>query len=302
VKDTKNAPFLYYNTKRKIFKGLFENFFAKVSFFMGLFQNCKRIVIKVGSSTLTHATGQLDLRRIENLAKTLSDLKNTGKEVILVSSGAVSAGIAKSGLGHRPVSLEEKQAMASIGQSELMKIYDRFFSDWGHKVAQILMTRDVVDNPVRRSAAENTFNTLLKMGCIPIVNENDAVSTDELTKFGGNDILSAHVANLCRADILINLSDIDGLYDSDPRKNANARFIERVDDIDKILDCAGGAGTDRGTGGMEAKLTAAKMVTENGIPMFIMNGKAPEILYRLLDGEHVGTYFTAKANKEGRNP
>ena len=269
---------------------------------MGLFQNCKRIVIKVGSSTLTHATGQLDLRRIENLAKTLSDLKNTGKEVILVSSGAVSAGIAKSGLGHRPVSLEEKQAMASIGQSELMKIYDRFFSDWGHKVAQILMTRDVVDNPVRRSAAENTFNTLLKMGCIPIVNENDAVSTDELTKFGGNDILSAHVANLCRADILINLSDIDGLYDSDPRKNANARFIERVDDIDKILDCAGGAGTDRGTGGMEAKLTAAKMVTENGIPMFIMNGKAPEILYRLLDGEHVGTYFTAKANKEGRNP
>ena len=299
MKDTKNAPFLYYNTKRKIFKGLFENFFAKVSFFMGLFQNCKRIVIKVGSSTLTHATGQLDLRRIENLAKTLSDLKNTGKEVILVSSGAVSAGIAKSGLGHRPVSLEEKQAMASIGQSELMKIYDRFFSDWGHKVAQILMTRDVVDNPVRRSAAENTFNTLLKMGCIPIVNENDAVSTDELTKFGGNDILSAHVANLCRADILINLSDIDGLFDSDPRKNANARFIERVDDIDKILDFAGGAGTDRGTGGMEAKLTAAKMVTENGIPMFIMNGKAPEILYRLLDGEHVGTYFTAKAKKEG---
>ena len=299
MKDTKNAPFLYYNTKRKIFKGLFENFFAKVSFFMGLFQNCKRIVIKVGSSTLTHATGQLDLRRIENLAKTLSDLKNTGKEVILVSSGAVSAGIAKSGLGHRPVSLEEKQAMASIGQRELMKIYDRFFSDWGHKVAQILMTRDVVDNPVRRSAAENTFNTLLKMGCIPIVNENDAVSTDELTKFGGNDILSAHVANLCRADILINLSDIDGLFDSDPRKNANARFIERVDDIDKILDFAGGAGTDRGTGGMEAKLTAAKMVTENGIPMFIMNGKAPEILYRLLDGEHVGTYFTAKAKKEG---
>lgn len=300
MEKTKNAPFLYYNTKRGIFKGLFEKFFRESEFFMGLFQNCKRIVIKVGSSTLTHATGQLDLRRIENLAKTLSDLKNTGKEVILVSSGAVSAGIAKSGLGHRPVSLEEKQAMASIGQSELMKIYDRFFSDWGHKTAQILMTRDVVDNPVRRTAAENTFNTLLKMGCIPIVNENDAVSTDELTKFGGNDILSAHVANLCRADILINLSDIDGLYDSDPRKNENARFIDRVDDIDKILDYAGGAGTDRGTGGMEAKLTAAKMVTENGIPMFIMNGKDPEILYKLLDGDHVGTYFTAR-KKEGKN-
>ena len=264
---------------------------------MGLFQNCRRVVIKVGSSTLTHPTGALDLRRIEKLAKTLSDLKNTGKEVVLVSSGAVSAGIAKSALGHRPYSLEEKQAMASIGQSELMKIYDRFFSDWGHKVAQILMTRDVIDNPVRREAAENTFNTLLRMGCIPIVNENDAVSTDELTKFGGNDILSAHVANLCRADILINLSDIDGLYDSDPRKNHDARFIERVEDIDDILSFAGGAGTERGTGGMEAKLTAAKMVTENGIPMFIMNGRDPAILYELLDGKRVGTYFTAKPQK-----
>ena len=261
---------------------------------MSLFKNCHRVVVKVGTSTLTHATGQLNLRRIEALSKTLSDLKNTGMQVVLVSSGAVSAGVAKIGLGHRPATLEEKQAMASIGQSELMKLYDRFFSDYGHKVAQILMTRDVVDNVVRRTAAENTFNTLLEMGCIPIVNENDAVSTDELTKFGGNDILSAHVANLCGADILINLSDIDGLYDSDPRKNPDAKFIERVEDIDAILGFAGGAGTDRGTGGMEAKLTAAKMVTENGIPMFIMNGSDPEILYRLLDGEHVGTYFTAK--------
>ena len=261
---------------------------------MGLFKNCKRIVVKVGSSTLTHATGQLNLRRIESLVKVLSDLKNTGMEVVLVSSGAVSAGIAKSALGHRPYSLEEKQAMASIGQSELMKIYDKFFSVFGHKVAQILMTRDVIDNPIRRTAAENTFNTLLRMGCIPIVNENDAVSTDELTKFGGNDILSAHVANLCRAEMLINLSDVEGLYDSDPRKNPEAKLVSRVENIDDILSFAGGAGTDRGTGGMEAKLTAAKMVTENGIPMFIMNGSDPEILYRLLDGECVGTYFTAK--------
>ena len=264
-----------------------------------MFQNCKRIVVKVGSSTLTHSTGQLNLRRIEALVKVLSDLRNTGKEVILVSSGAVSAGIAKSALGHRPYSLEEKQAMASIGQSELMKIYDKFFSVFGHKVAQILMTRDVIDNPVRRNAAENTFNTLLRMGCIPIVNENDAVSTDELTKFGGNDILSAHVANLCRAEILINLSDVDGLYDSDPRKSPDARLVERVESIDEILSFAGGAGTDRGTGGMEAKLTAAKMVTENGIPMFIINGSDPEILYRLLDGEKVGTYFTAKKRNGG---
>ncbi len=261
---------------------------------MSFFENYERIVVKVGSSTLTHSSGRLNLRRIELLAKTLSDLKNSGKEVILVTSGAVSAGIVKAGLGHRPESLEEKQAMASIGQSELMKIYDRFFSDYGHKVGQILMTRDVVDNPVRRVAAENTFNTLLRMGCVPIVNENDAVSTDELVKFGGNDILSAHVANLCHADALINLSDIDGLFDSDPRKNPDAKFIARVDDVDAILSFAGGAGTDRGTGGMEAKLTAAKMVTSNGIPMFIMNGSDPEILYRLLDGESVGTCFVAK--------
>ena len=261
---------------------------------MSFLKNCNIIVVKVGSSTLTHASGSLNLRRIERLAKTLSDLKNAGKEIILVSSGAVSAGIAKAGLGHRPTSLEEKQAMASIGQSELMKIYDRFFSDYGHKVGQILMTRDVVDNPIRRTAAENTFNTLLRMGCIPIVNENDAVSTDELVKFGGNDILSAHVANLCRADLLINLSDVEGLFDSDPRKNPDAKLVSRVDNIDEILNFAGGAGTDRGTGGMEAKLTAAKMVTSNGIPMFIMNGSDPEILYRLLDGERVGTYFAAQ--------
>ena len=261
---------------------------------MSFFEKCARIVVKVGSSTLTHDSGRLNLRRIESLAKTLSDLKNAGKEVVLVSSGAVSAGVAKAGLGHRPETLEEKQAMASIGQSELMKIYDRFFSDYGHKIGQILMTRDVVDNPIRRTAAENTFNTLLRMGCIPIVNENDAVSTDELVKFGGNDILSAHVANLCHADVLINLSDIDGLFDSDPRKNPQAKLVERVEDIDAILSFAGGAGTERGTGGMEAKLTAAKMVTENGIPMFIMNGSDPEILYRLLDGEHVGTYFVAR--------
>lgn len=260
---------------------------------MGLFKNCKRVVVKVGSSTLTHSTGQLNLRRIEAIVKVLSDLKNGGKEIILVSSGAVSAGIAKSGLGHRPISLEEKQAMASIGQSELMKIYDRFFSDYGHKVAQILLTRDVIEIPVRKEAAENTFNTLLRMGCIPIVNENDAVSTDELVKFGGNDILSAHVANLCSADILLNLSDIDGLYDRDPRRDPNAKFIERVENIDDILSFAEGAGTERGTGGMEAKITAARMVTEKGIPMFIMNGHDPEILYDLLDGKRVGTYFVA---------
>ena len=199
------------------------------------------------------------------------------------------------GFGRIPSTPEEKQAMAAIGQSELMKIYDRFFSDYGHTVAQILMTKEVMSTPERRAAAENTFHRLLEMNCIPVVNENDSVSTDELTKFGGNDILSAYVAELCQADLLLNLSDIDGLYDSDPRSNPDAKLIERVECIDdSIYAIAGGAGTDRGTGGMIAKLNAARMVTEQGIPMFILNGHEPEVLYTLLDGGHIGTYFTAK--------
>ena len=265
---------------------------------MGYFRDSRRIVVKVGTSTLTHSTGHLNLRQIEKLVKVLSDMKNWGMQVILVSSGAVSAGVAKMGFGRIPSLPEEKQAMAAIGQSELMKIYDRFFSDYGHTVAQILMTKDVLSNPVRKSAAENTFNRLLEMNCIPIVNENDSVSTDELTKFGGNDILSALVAQVCQADLLINLSDVDGLYDADPRSNPDARIIERVEELDDALYAkAGGAGTDRGTGGMIAKLNAAKIVTESGIPMFILNGHDPEILYVLLDGGHVGTYFCAKKNE-----
>ena len=260
---------------------------------MGYFRDSQRIVVKVGTSTLTHTTGHLNLRRIEKIVKVLSDMQNSGIRVVLVSSGAVSSGVAKAGFGRIPSTPEEKQAMAAIGQSELMKIYDRFFSDFGHTVGQILMTKDVLTNPDRRAAAENTFNRLLEMRCIPIVNENDSVSTDELTKFGGNDILSAHVARLCRADVVLNLSDVDGLYDSDPRTNPDAKLISRVDDIEGIMSLAGGAGTDRGTGGMIAKLQAAKLCTEAGIPMFILNGHDPEILYTLLDGGHVGTYFTA---------
>ena len=262
---------------------------------MAYLRDCRRIVVKVGTSTLTHATGHLNLRRIQSLVKVISDMKNSGIEMVLVSSGAVSAGVAKIGYGHIPSSPEEKQAMSSIGQSELMKLYDKFFSDYGHTVGQILMTKDVLDNPVRRAAAENTFNRLLSMHCIPIVNENDAISTDELTKFGGNDILSAHVAIVCEADLLLNLSDVDGLYDSDPRTNSDAKLIERIDSLDeRIYAIAGGAGTSRGTGGMIAKLNAAKLVTERGIPMFILNGHDPEILYTLLDGGHVGTYFPAE--------
>ena len=256
--------------------------------------NARRIVVKIGSSTLTHEDGHLNLRRIETLVKVLSDFKNAGRQVILVSSGAVSAGVAKMST-RRPINTAEKQAMAAIGQSELMKLYDQLFSAYGHTVAQILLTRDVLDNPHRRELAENTFESLLARGCVPVVNENDPVSTDELTKFGGNDILSAYVATVCHADVLINLSDVEGLYDSDPRKNPNAKLISRVDGItQEMISAAGGAGTSRGTGGMIAKLTAAGIAAEGGIPMFIMNGQNPEILYRLLDGEKVGTYFAVK--------
>ena len=255
--------------------------------------HCHRIVVKIGSSTLTHDEGHLNLRRIEALVKTLSDFKNAGKQVVLVSSGAVSAGVARLGT-HRPTCTKEKQAMAAVGQSELMKLYSRFFSDYGHTVAQILLTKDVMDNPVRRAAAEDTFNTLLEMGCVPIVNENDSISTEELN-FGGNDTLSAYVALVCHADLLVNLSDVDGLYDSDPRKNSAARLLSRVESIDDaVLAIAGGAGTERGTGGMATKLTAAKTVCAAGIPMFILNGKDPHVLYDLLDGKQIGTYFVAK--------
>ena len=265
---------------------------------MSYLRDCKRIVIKVGTSTLTHSTGHLNIRKMEKLVEVISDMKNSGIEVVLVSSGAVSAGVAKVGFGNIPSTPEEKQAFSSIGQSELMKLYDKFFSVYGHTVGQILMTKDVLDNPVRRAAAENTFSRLLAMHCIPIVNENDAISTDELTKFGGNDILSAYISLVCHAELLINLSDIDGLFDSDPRQNPDAKLISRVEKIDDDLyKIAGGAGTSRGTGGMIAKLNAARIVTEQGIPMFIINGQNPEILYELLDGGHIGTYFTADKSK-----
>ena len=260
---------------------------------MDFSKDYNRIVIKVGTSTLTHSTGALNLRRIEALVLALSDFKNAGKQIVLVSSGAVSAGIAKMNVDHRPRTVEEKQAMAAVGQSELMKIYDRFFSTYGHTVGQILMTKDVIDSPERKHAAENTFRVMLEMGCIPIVNENDSVSSEEI-KFGGNDTLSAYVSLVCGADLLINLSDIDGLYDSDPRKDPEARLVPRVPKIDeKVLAMAGGAGTERGTGGMAAKIKAAKIVTDAGIPMIIANGTDPHILYDLLMGKGLGTFFEA---------
>lgn len=261
---------------------------------MSFINNCKRIVVKIGTSTLTYSNGSLNLRRIEALVRTISDFKNAGHEVIMVSSGAVGAGYARLALSEYPSTLDLKQACAAVGQSQLMRIYDSCFSLYGHTVAQILMTKDVVENENRLLHLKNTFFSLLKMGCIPIVNENDSISSQEM-QFGGNDTLSAYVAIASEADLIINLSDIDGLYDKDPRKNPDAKLIDRVDKIDDtIRACAGGAGTARGTGGMVAKIEAAEIASNNKIPMLIINGQDPFILYQILDGKHVGTYFAAR--------
>ncbi|MBQ6613697.1 MAG: glutamate 5-kinase [Clostridia bacterium] len=257
---------------------------------MSTAKDYRRIVVKIGTSTMTHDTGKLNLHRIETLARVLSDIKNSGREVILVSSGAVSAGVARIGF-HRPTSTKEKQALAAIGQSEIMQIYSKFFSMYGHPVAQLLLTKDVVDNPVRRDAAEATLEELLAMGCVPVINENDSVSCYEI-EFGGNDRLSACVGVICHADIVINLTDIDGYYDSDPRVNPDAKLISRVERVtDEMVENAGGAGTARGTGGMQAKLLAAQMTAAAGIPMMIVNGTDPEILYNVMDGTAKGTFF-----------
>ncbi len=255
----------------------------------------KRIVVKVGTSTLTHKSGKLNFKRIEKLVMTLSDLANAGNEVVLVSSGAISAGCAKIGAEKRPEDTPGKQAMAAIGQGELMRVYEHFFSMFGHTPAQILITKEEIDNPKVRQNAQNTFNTLLSMGCVPIVNENDSVSFEEI-EFGDNDTLSAVVATVCHADLLVILSDIDGLFNADPRTDPTAQLIEVVEELtDEIKGYAGGAGTSRGTGGLVTKLHAAQITMDAGIPMYVCNGEDPAILYGIANGQRVGTYFVPKA-------
>ena len=257
-------------------------------------KDSKKIVIKVGTSTLTYDTGFINLRRVEKLARTISDLRHSGKDVILVSSGAVGVGMGKLGIKERPTCIKERQAMSAVGQGELIGIYSKFFSEYGCTASQVLLTRDIVELEIRRNNAISTLDTLLKWGVIPIINENDTVSSDEL-EFGDNDTLSAIVAELTSADLLILLSDIDGLYDSDPHKNADAKFIEQIDEItDEIMDIASGSSTNRGTGGMITKLTAAKIATKAGINMVIASGENPEIIYDILDGKKAGTLFKAQ--------
>lgn len=263
-----------------------------------LLKNKKRIVIKIGSSSLTHpATGDLNLRKIEQLVRVLSDLRGQGREVVLVSSGAIAAGRQALGYSERPKRLEEKQAFAAVGQARLMMVYQKLFSEYNQTAAQILMTKFTMTNDTARFNAENTFNELLKLGTIPIVNENDTVSTNEI-QFGDNDRLSALVAALIGADALLLMSDIDGLYTDDPNKNSDAKFIPMVEKLTPEL-LAMGKGTDSsvGTGGMSAKLIAAQIATNGGTDMIIANADDLNVIYRIMDGAEEGTLFAASRDE-----
>ena len=254
----------------------------------------KRIVVKIGTSTLAHPSGLLNIRRVEELCRVLSDLKNAGHEIILVSSGAIGMGAGKLSLPHRPEDTPTKQAAAAVGQCELMYTYDKAFAEYNHTVAQILLTAADVDHPDRFQNFHNTMRRLLDLKALPIINENDTVATEEMG-IGDNDTLAAVVAVSMEADLLILLSDIDGLYTADPRKDPKARLIPVVESIGPEIEAlADGAGSDLGTGGMATKVKAAKMVTDAGCDMVITNGARPELLYDIAEGKAVGTRFKAK--------
>ena len=252
-----------------------------------------RITVKVGTSTLTHATGHLNIRRVDRLCRVLSDIKNAGHEVILVSSGAIGMGVGKLSLKERPRDIPTKQAVAAVGQCELMYTYDRAFSEHNHVVAQILLSAYDVEDTERRQNFHNTIFRLLEMGALPIINENDTIATEELG-IGDNDTLSAIVAVSANADLLVLLSDIDGLYTADPHLDPDASLLPEVHGVTpEIIALAGGKGSALGTGGMATKLRAAQIANDAGIDMLIVNGVDPDVLYRIIDGEPVGTRFIA---------
>lgn len=257
-----------------------------------------RIVVKVDTSTLAHPTGRLNIQRMEKLCKVLSDLKNMGHEIILVSSGAIAMGFGKLNLSERPKDVPTKQASAAVGQCELMYIYDKLFTEYNHTVAQLLITApDIEEGGVRKQNFHNTLARLLELGALPVINENDTISTEEFG-IGDNDTLSAIVAVTIQADLLILLSDIDGLFDGDPRKNPDAKLIDTVEKIDEhIISLGGGSGSNLGTGGMATKLRAAQMATAAGCEMVIANGQSPEVLYDVAAGKRVGTRFLAKRDE-----
>lgn len=254
-----------------------------------------RTVIKVGTSTLTHKTGNINIRHIEELCKVISDLKNAGEEIILVSSGAIGMGIGRLSLREKPTDMPTKQAAAAVGQCELMYTYDKYFSEYGHTIAQILLTGSDLDNRQRNQNIRNTINRLLQMGALPVINENDTVATEEIS-VGDNDTLAAIVTVANECNRLVLLSDIDGLYTSDPRKNPDSELIPEVFEItDEIMALGGDAGSSLGTGGMHTKLNAAKLCTESGADMIIANGSDPKILYDIFENKKVGTHFIKKA-------
>lgn len=257
-----------------------------------------RIVVKVGTSTLAHPTGRLNIQRMEKLCKVLSDLKNMGHEIILVSSGAIAMGFGKLNLSERPKDVPTKQASAAVGQCELMYIYDKLFTEYNHTVAQLLITApDIEEGGVRKQNFHNTLARLLELGALPVINENDTISTEEFG-IGDNDTLSAIVAVTIQADLLILLSDIDGFFNGDPRKNPDAKLIDTVEKIDEhIISLGGGSGSNLGTGGMATKLRAAQMATAAGCEMVIANGQSPEVLYDVAAGKRVGTRFLAKRDE-----
>jgi glutamate 5-kinase len=253
-----------------------------------------RIVIKTGTSTLAHTTGRLNIKRTNKICQVISDLKNEGHEIILVSSGAIAMGVGKLLLTEKPKDIPTKQAAAAVGQCELMYTYDRIFKIYNHTVAQMLITKSDFDSEERHINISNTLSKLLELNVLPIINENDTIATDEI-KVGDNDTLSAYVATSAKADLLIILSDINGLYSADPRKDESAVLIPVVDEItEEIKALGGGKGSSLGTGGMHTKLNAAEICTKNGIDMIITNGSNPEVLYDIADGKQIGTRFIGK--------
>ncbi len=267
-----------------------------------LLKDKERIVIKIGSSTITHPdTGYMSLRTMEKLVRVLTDLRNAGKEVVLVSSGAIAVGRKALGLKEKPIETSVRQACAAVGQARLMMVYQKLFAEYNQTCAQVLMTKYTMINDISRANAQNTFRELLELGVIPIVNENDTVSTDELqyNNFGDNDTLSAIVAALIGADLLILMSDIDGLYTDDPHNNPDARFISIVERLDnKLMDMGKGAVSGVGTGGMATKLSAAKIATASGADMVIANGAQIDIIADIIQGEEIGTIFLAHAQED----
>lgn len=257
-------------------------------------KECKKIVVKIGTSSLTHSNGKTNLNKMEKLARVLTDLNDQGKEIILVSSGAIGVGTRRMQLKERPTELQLKQATAAVGQAILMQIYEKFFGEYNQVIAQVLLTKDVIEDPIKKQNAKNTLSTLLNLGVIPIINENDCISTAQIEgyRFGDNDTLSAMVAQLVGADLLILLTDIDGLYTDNPKENKDAMLIQTVEAITESIESLGkDSNSAFGTGGMTTKIAAAKIAKSCGTHTIVALGDDTKVLYQILEGEEIGTWF-----------